>query len=162
MVLLLSRFGKQRHLGGWSRFSLNNHVQKKNAQESLETALFSSKWHYFSTTPGTVLAPPLELFAYQKVSKRLHFIQCGSILAPLWQVVPFQYHPQHHFKLVFSQKAPCHKVELFWTFIQTKTGPSLKVVTKQSHRWSRVTHHETAPGVHPFWLHFFSQWISPV
>ncbi len=25
------------------------------------------------------------------------------------------------------------------------------------HGWSWVTYHETAPGVEPFWLHFFSQ-----
>ncbi len=32
-----------------------------------ETAPLWANWHYFSTTPGTILAPSLEQFAYQKV-----------------------------------------------------------------------------------------------
>ncbi len=36
-------------------------------QKSLKMVPLKTKWHCFGSTPGTILAPPLELLAYKKV-----------------------------------------------------------------------------------------------
>ncbi len=57
------------------------------------------------------------------------------------KVEPKQLHPQRFWKTV-----PPWRVEQFFPLI---------IMFRKCQGWRWVTYHETAPGVEPFWLHFF-------